>query len=144
MKSEAVNYSISLEIPAEDLVLGYDHVHHATAVSYLERARLAYLETIGHPNESLLARNLFLVITEIQLRYMRELKGGKIEVTCENPRLEGKRVVVDQRVLNNRGKVAVDAVVKSAFMDGETKRAIVVPDFFLQDFLAPLYSNPKK
>ena len=59
-----VNYKIS----NDEIEPIYNHVHHAQALKFLERARLDYLEHKGIPNNSLIQQNLFLVITEISIK----------------------------------------------------------------------------
>lgn len=113
----------------------YNHVHHATALRFLEEARLEYLVSIGCSNDSLIARNLFLVITDITIKYLREIFAGEIVVTCENPIIDGKTVILDQRILNSRGKPMVTAKVSSMFLSGETKRSVPPPEDFLNRFL---------
>lgn len=135
-------FSITLQLTPSDIEPLYNHVHHAHSLRFLERSRLACLEAVGVPNEGLIARNLFLVITDIQVVYKRELTTGEITVTCENPRIEGKRILLDQKILNPRSKVAIEAVVASAFLSGETRRSIVPPDFFTERFLS--FAGPRQ
>jgi YbgC/YbaW family acyl-CoA thioester hydrolase len=128
-------FSIKIDVAPAQIEPLYNHVHHAQALRYLELGRLAYLESIGLPNNSLIAKHLFLVITEISVNYKRELTGGEITVTCENPRIDEKRIVLDQKILNPKGKVAVEGTIVSQMLSGETKRSVVPPDFFLHKFV---------
>ena len=113
----------------------YNHVHHARALHFLEECRVAFLDKIGCPLESYLAEQLFLVITRIDAQYKREIRLGPITVTCENPRIDGKRVALTQRIVNERGKECIVALVEFAFLSGQTGRSIVPPDRFIEKFL---------
>lgn len=122
-------------VTAEDVEPVYNHVNHAQALRLMELARLAYLEAIGIPNEALIARGLFIVIAEISVVYKRELFAGPIVVTCESPRIEGKSMLLHQRIVNERGKVCVEASYDLRFLSGETKRSVLPPSDFAPRFL---------
>lgn len=128
-------FEIDYDVGDSDLVERYDHVHHAHCLRLLELARLRYLEAIGFPNDALMDKGLFLVITSITIDYKREILRGPHRITCEEPLLDGKAVILRQRVINGRGKDAVTATVSSMFMSAETRRAIQTPDDFAAAFL---------
>jgi YbgC/YbaW family acyl-CoA thioester hydrolase len=123
-------------IPNELIQSQYQHLHHAEALKFLERGRLDLLEKIGFPNPSLMNRGVFLVITDISVRYKRELFAGSITVECQRTFLEGRDLVIEQRILNEKGKVAIEATVKSCCMCGTLRRAMAIPDDLLAAFLA--------
>jgi len=129
-------FTLPFEISPDDVVSGYNHVHHATTLRFLETARLAYLEEIGQPNERLISEGLFLVITRIDIQYSRELFSGLVEITCENPKILRKKIIVDQNVINSIGKLAVSARVESMMMSGETKRAVIPGQSFIESFVS--------
>jgi YbgC/YbaW family acyl-CoA thioester hydrolase len=114
----------------------YEHVHHGKCLSLFEQARCALLDHIGFPNDALLEDGKVLVITSVQAAYKREVKRGKVTVTCDRVDLNGRALVIHQRILNERGKVAVEAVVESVFMDNSTRRGMTPPEDFLTAFLA--------
>ncbi len=118
-----------------DLEAVYKHVHHAKALEFLERARLALLEKIGLPSTTLISRGLFAVVYRIEVVYKREVFAGQICVTCENGRIEGKSFYLTQRLLNERQKECVSAEVEGKLMDGVSKRAVEPPSDFRQAFL---------
>ena len=129
---QSFNYSIP-----EDLIQSrYQHLHHAEALKFLEKGRLDLLDKIGFPNSSLMSRDIFLVITEISVRYKRELFAGDITVECQRTYLEGRDLVIEQRILNSKGKVAIEALVKSCCMSGTLRRAVTIPEDLLAAFLA--------
>ena len=129
-------FAIDLEIGDELIIPPYDHVHHAQALRFLEAARAAYLEHIGFPLEVFFAQNLFLVVTAIDVQYKREVGRGAHRATCENPRADGKKAAVDQRLLNPKGKTAVAAVVEFMCLSGATRRAVPLPADLLRAFEA--------
>lgn len=125
-------FATTIEISEALLEPGYRHVNHCDALRLLEQARLQWLETRGVANGGLIAQGLFLVVTEVRARYLRELFAGPVQVTCGAALASGKRFHVDQQILNEKGKVAVDATIEFAVMDGGSKRAISVPLWLLE------------
>ena len=109
----------------------YKHVHHADVVRILEAGREAFLAYIGFPLEALLQQQLLLVVTRVDVRYLREVLSGTVTVTCEDPELSKKEVIVKQRIINQKGKTAVEASIHSAFVSAALKRAVPPPDAFL-------------
>ena len=128
-------YSINFDVPDEWIEPIYDHVHHGRYFLALERARLGLLEHIGFPNDALLAQGKALVITRVDVAYKREVKRGAITVTCEEPTIEGRTIVVRQRILNERGKTAAEGMIESVFMDMSSRRGMDIPEDFRAAFL---------
>jgi YbgC/YbaW family acyl-CoA thioester hydrolase len=125
-------FSIEMEIPPELVFPVYDHVHHGQAFSFLEKGRVALMEHLGVPYQGFLDRGLGLVIGSVQATYKRELKGGMITVTCDRLEVQGRSILIHQRILNSKGKVAVEAVIESIFMDIQARRGINPPEDFLE------------
>ena len=93
-----------------------------------------YLESIGFPDTHFISQDLFLVIARINIAYKRELFEGDIKITCENVSINGKELIIHQKVYNPKGKVAVEAEVVSAVLDGKIKRSIRPPEDFASAF----------
>ena len=129
-----MTFSIQIDIPDELLEARYDHVNHARAFTLLEQGRLELLKAIGHPNDSLLDKGLGLVITKVEARYLREIKRGRVTVTCAPGETDGRRLILKQQILNEKGKVCVDAVIESMFMSMELKKGIDLPEPFATAF----------
>ncbi len=129
-------FAIETEIEDDLIDDLYNHVHHGRCFYLLERGRLALMEVIGQPNDMWLKRGIALVITNVNVQYKRELKRGPITITCDTGRVEGKRIVVEQRILNSRGKIAVQGSIESAFMSIQDRRGIDVPEEFWASFEA--------
>ena len=129
-------FYIEVELNDEWIAPVYDHVHHGRALSLLEQARGAILDRIGFPNDELMRQGKVIVVTRVDVAYRRELKRGRVQVTCEDAAVEGRTMRMRQRIINERGKSAVEGVVELMFMDHETKRGMNPPE----DFLAALLS----
>lgn len=125
-------FSIKLTVDDNHIELPYNHVHHASSLRYLEHARVEFLKEIGHANADYIARNIFVVISAIEVAYLREVLAGEITVTCEDVEVDGKLVRIRQRLINAKGKTCIRAMVGCMFMDGSSRRAIKPPDGFIQ------------
>ncbi len=129
-------FQIAYKIQMEELQEQYRHVHHAKALCLLEMARLRFLEEIGHPNESLIESQLFLVVTRVDVQYKRELFAEEVIISCENPIIDGRNLSLDQVIYKENGKPAVLARVYFMCMDGATKRGIRPPEAFEKAFFS--------
>lgn len=128
-------FSIEIDLDDEWVAPVYDHVHHGRCFYLLEQARVAYMDHVGFPNDLLLSRGQAAVITAVAAQYKREVKRGRVSVTCEDLRVEGKTLIIGQKIVNERGKVAVEARIESVFMDMNTRRGIMPPEGFIEAFL---------
>jgi YbgC/YbaW family acyl-CoA thioester hydrolase len=127
-------FSVQMTLGSEWMAEQYDHVHHGRSLSLLEHARIELLKSIGCPNDDLLSRGLVLVITRVDVRYKREVTAGEVTVTCDSGELSGRTIILQQRVVNSRGKVAIEAQVESMFMSAETRRGLDIPVVFAEAF----------
>lgn len=132
--SETNLFACTLTVTDDLLDAPYHHVHHATTLRFLETGRLRFLEAIGYPIEWFFERNMLLVITDISIRYVREIRAGKIEVRCESPRIEERKIVIHQKLINERGKLAVEATVSSMSMNSVSRRGVYPPEEFVRRF----------
>ncbi len=133
-RTETDMWEYKYEITADQIEPRYNHLHHSDALRFLERGRLDMLKEIGHATESLMAKNLFLVITEIRVKYKRELIAGEIYVQCTEARIESRLIVVEQQILTEQRKTAVSAVVSSCFISGDSRRIVSPPEWFATAF----------
>jgi YbgC/YbaW family acyl-CoA thioester hydrolase len=124
------NYTIL----ASELDTEYQHLDHAASLKYLERARLDMLEKIGFPNRSFIEQNLYLVISKIEVRYLREVRAGTISVSCSQMRIDGKEIILKQTLTNEQGKKAIEAEFYLQFLSGVTKRGVLPPEDFCRAF----------
>jgi len=128
-------FVIEREISSSEIEPVYQHVHHAKALCLLEEARLAYLEKIGFPNEKLLNRELFLVLTQVSVRYLREILAGRVLIGCQNPRVKSRLMSVEQQITLASGEVAVEGRIDFMCLSRQKGRAVVPPDDFRAAFL---------
>jgi acyl-CoA thioesterase FadM len=127
-------FRIRAAVPPTLLHPDYGHVHHADLLRLLEVARLRLLEEIGQPNDRLLAEGMALVITLVEVAYRREVKGPEVDVTCEQGIIDGREIVLIQRVLLPNGKEAVNAKVASMFLSRQAGRGVRPPASFREPF----------
>lgn len=114
----------------------YQHLHHADALKILELARLELLNKINFSLESFLKRDLFLVISKIQIAYKREVRPGDLKVISKNISVEGKELIIPQFLYNEKQKLAIEAEIRSVVMCGKTKRGLHPDPKFIQALLA--------
>jgi acyl-CoA thioester hydrolase len=76
-------------------------VHHASYIVYLEEARSHYARERGGSYAEFEATGHFLVVTEIQARYIAPARyGDKLKVRCWIEELKSRRITFAYEVLN--------------------------------------------
>jgi acyl-CoA thioester hydrolase len=113
-----MKYSFKTDVRGYELD-SYGHVNNAVYVSYTEQARWEILKNAQLLN-SFLEKELLLVVTETNIRYMRELKlFDKIEINTEI-KFEAPYLIFYHDVLNlTMNTKAAKAVVKTLLIDKE-------------------------
>jgi len=111
-----MSYSFKTEVRGYELD-SYGHVNNAVYVSYTEQARWKILKD-AELLDSFLEKDLLLVVTETNIRYMRELKlfdqlDVKTEIKLEAPYLVFSHDIIN---LTNNTKSA-KAIVKTLLID---------------------------
>ena len=101
----------------------------------MERAREEFLHSIGTSLNEIIASGLFLVLTEINIRYRRELVPGPIVITFEERSSDRRLLSSRQRILVDGDLTAVEAEINMVFMSGTTKRAVLPPPAFARGYL---------
>lgn len=149
--SGVVVFSQIVEVGPELCGNAFRHVHHADIIRIFENTRSAWMSTGGFSLESLLGEGLLLVLAGLNVTYQRELFEGEIEVTIESPRVEERRIIIDQTIFKRATsraaaasgadklgpwKEAVRAEVSQALVSVATRRAIEPPPEVLDFFLA--------
>ena len=110
----------------------FKHLHHADILRLLEQCRYAKMEVRGAANESFLRRGELLVLSRIDVRFLREVTPGRIRISCGPFTTSGKFIRCKQKILNSMGKSAVEAEVEQVFMSAVTKRGIEPPAEFMK------------
>ena len=95
-------------------------------------ARIAYLESIGCSYSVMLERGDALVIVSVDARYKRELKRVVVQVRCSQIAVENRIVRIRQDIQNVREKTVMEATIELTFMNLETRRSMVPPNYFLR------------
>jgi len=127
-------YSILHTVKVDDLDPLYRHIHHAESLKLLEKARLSLLSAVGYSAESLIERGLFPVIASIDVRYLREVTAGTFTVTCERFAVKNRSLLIFQKLVNDKGKSAVQATVTSMLFSKQTGRAVAPEPQFAKLF----------
>jgi acyl-CoA thioesterase FadM len=131
-------FSLSINVDDSWISPVFEHVHHGKMFSLLELARLAWVESIGFPNDQLIDEGKMLVVTNVSASYKREVKRGAVQVTCDSLTIDDRTMRIRQRILNERKKVVVDAEVSLMFMDPVARRGTDIPDDFRNAVLRSL------
>ena len=118
---------LRLEVTPAMLDPEHQHLHHARILELLEKARVAYLASKNASMETLIAQGIFPVVTDIHVKYLREVKGGEVIASCAVKDISERELIVDQTLINERGKISVTATVICKFLYRETGRAGDVP-----------------
>ncbi len=120
----------SIVVPVTDAQLDpeYRHVHHSVVLCLLEKARVAFIESAGLPQAKLFAQDLWAVISEIHIEYLREVKEGEYLATCDSIKAERRRMTFDQRLLDSEGREAVQAKIKIFWFSKKAGKAVMPPE----------------
>ena len=106
----------------------YGHVNNAVYLQYFEQARWEFMKDQGML-EKITGDELFLVVVDTHIRYMREsslFDELVIETSCK---VEKPYVVFRQRILNAKSSVPVTrATIKTIFTDRQ-KIPVDIPGF---------------
>lgn len=120
-------FSIKIEIDQTWIAPEFAHVHHGRMLSLFEISREALLESIGFPNSEYMRRGEIVVITEVSVRYKREVRLGVVEVSCEGLKVVGRMMVLKQAIRNDRGKILAEGEFSMMFMHAATRRGYEPP-----------------
>lgn len=118
---------MEITVTPEMLDNEYQHLHHARILELLEKARVKYLADAGASMESLISEGIFPVVTDIHVQYRREVRAGVMIVSCKPKEVSERKLVVEQTLINERGKLAVTADVTCMFIYRDMGKAGEVP-----------------
>ena len=125
------NFSCKFIVPEVDYNNPpYNHVHHADIIRYLEKGREEYVRSLGFPLETLHARGFFPVVSQLDIRYLRELRGGELQISSKLHSKEKRLFYIEQVIVNPNGKDAVRALVGLMFIDIRLRVGIPMPEDF--------------
>jgi YbgC/YbaW family acyl-CoA thioester hydrolase len=110
----------------------YGHVNNAVYIQFLEDARTDFFDFLGFSLSYLTKQNIFIYITEINIKY---LKPGYLDdiivVTASMLKHSKIRITWLQEIFKGNEKLTT-AAVTGAFMNKE-KKPIKIPDFVLTE-----------
>jgi acyl-CoA thioester hydrolase len=114
-------------------VRGYEldtqgHLNQAVYLQYSEHARWEILRAAGIPQEKLLASGVGPVALEVNIKYLRELRGGdQVDVTCEFEWTGGKTFRFRQQIVKADGTVAAEIAAVGGILDLTARRLVADP-----------------
>jgi len=116
----------------------YGHINNAQYLILLEEARTQFMENAGSPLESYLDRGIFIVVTEIHIKFRKSaVRGDQLEVFIWFPIMKKAQVRFQQEIrLAHSEEVIATATVICGFLKND--RVIPVPEEFLQ-MMQPYY-----
>lgn len=121
-----MNFDVLLRVTEADLDHEYGHLHHAEICRLLERGRILFLEKVGCPQDELIAQDCFLVLTAMNLTFLREVKAGEIRVTCRAEG-NGSQLVIHQELVKPPRRTAVEARFELLAISGKSRRKRELP-----------------
>ena len=114
-------------------VRGYEldtqgHLNPAVYLQYSEHARWEILRAAGVPQEKLIASGVGPVVLEVNIKYLRELRGGdQVDVTCEFEWGGGKTFRLRQQIVKADGTVAAEIAAVGGILDLVERRLVADP-----------------
>ena len=137
--NNSINFKKNYHITDEHLDPDYKHVHHATIVKLLEKARVDFLDYINQPLDSFIKNNLFIVLSNINVEFLRELVAGDVVITCENITIKSRQILIKQRILDQHDKEIVNAMIDLRIISRELGRSITIPKELKEAMLVDSY-----
>jgi acyl-CoA thioester hydrolase len=114
-------------------VRGYEldtqgHLNQAVYLQYSEHARWELLRAAGVKQDELIASGVGPVALEVNVKYLRELRGGEtVDVTCEFVWSEGRIFQLKQQILMADGSAAAEIVVIGGILDLAARKLVADP-----------------
>lgn len=107
----------------------YQHVNHAVYLTYLEAARIEALAELGFGMDRLLEHERQIVVTEIQLKFLRSAVAGDVLDIATSVLKIGRASTTWSQAISVGGENYVTAVLTGAITDleGRPRR---LPDGF--------------
>ena len=109
----------------------YGHVNNAVYLQYLEQARWLFMRDKGYLNR-INDEELFLVVTETNIRYIREANLFDELVVVTKMRAVKPFLVFSQRIVNEKNRLVLSrATVKTVFVD-RRRIPLDIPSYILE------------
>ena len=137
--NNSITFKKNYHITDEHLDPDYKHVHHATIVKLLEKARVDFLDYINQPLDSFIKNNLFIVLSNINVEFLRELVAGAVIITCEDISIKSRQILIKQRIIDQHDKEIVNALIDLRIISRELGRSITIPKELKEAMLVDSY-----
>lgn len=129
-------YCLPIRVYVEDTDAG-GIVYYANYLKYIERARTELIRTLGYDKPALF-NGLLFVVHSVEIKYRKPaVLDDEILATAKLIKVSRTSFTIAQRVLRG-DDVLVDAEVKVACIDQETKRPAGIPSDMLEALKAAL------
>ncbi|MFZ5518213.1 MAG: acyl-CoA thioesterase [Candidatus Zhuqueibacterota bacterium] len=123
-------YSQTLKVRSYEID-AQGHVNYAVYLNYMEYCRVASLEQIGLPFESFIKSGKFVVIVEVNIKYLAPaFLGDELEVTLEGTEAGRTSIKFIQEIFNVKTKKKIaSAQLAAVFISREGKPMPVDEEF---------------
>ena len=129
-------YCLPIRVYVEDTDAG-GIVYYANYLKYIERARTELIRTLGYDKPALF-NGLLFVVHSVEIKYRKPaVSDDEILATAKLIKVSRTSFTIAQRVVRG-DDVLVDAEVKVACINQETKRPSGIPSDMLQALKAAL------
>ncbi|MGB3775683.1 MAG: thioesterase family protein [Leeuwenhoekiella sp.] len=108
-------------------------VHHGNYASYLELARIEWLERVGFSYKKLEADGVMLPVYDLKFSFKNTAYFDyTLTIKTSLSALPRASIIFDYDILNNAQKVITTAQTTLVFVDAKTRRPMRCPDGILQ------------
>ncbi len=121
----------------------YGHVNHARYLEFLEAARWSLLE--GPVLDWFMAQNYALVVTRIDIRYLRPATMGQIlRVETSLAEFQARSALIRQKIFNqDSGKLLTEADVTIAVLHPSSSRALAMDGEIIQQLQSVMTNSER-
>ena len=129
--NEIFQYKILIK---ESHLDSFGHVNNAVYAQLYEEARWDFITKNGFGLEEIHKQQIGPVILDLEIRFKREIKNREV-ITIESQARElvgNKIIILEQRMLNENGKVSSEALFTVGLFDMQSRKLIqATPEWLL-------------
>ena len=108
-------------------------VYYGNYAQYLEMGRVEWLRSFGISYKSMEEKGIMLPVISLQLKFRKSATyDDLITVVTKLKKTPGVRIEFDYEIFNETGELLVEANTVLAFINRETKRPVMCPDYLLE------------
>ena len=112
----------------------YGHVNNAVYLQYLEHARWVFMKDQGMLDR-IKEEELFLVVTETHIRYLREANLFDELIVETTMKAEKPYLVFRQKILNEKTGIALSKATVTTIFVNQQRMPLDIPPFILLNLL---------